>query len=380
MESAFMAVSRDKFPTLFVMFLAALSSAVTSASPAVALSESSSLQSASDGSAQEISAVRDDAQSLLRASYQTCIDRSDGVTVEMQECIAREYTYHDDKLNRVYRHLRATLARDAANALRDEQRAWLKRMDAECTRDIKEGGQAARLSANDCRVRRTAQRVAELEAMAAASKSPASSEATANGAIGTDGRLVLALGGSAVSIRADACRSIGAELQHCADGVDLTIANAAGRSQLRLPALYINGRATAYRGALTRPADHAGRSIVLADIDRNGRDDIAVWTGTRGANGAASYDVYLASGKGYALNRELSALTIGKNGLFVLDGGRLVTTSKSGCCIHSVQTYALRGGKPVLIEEVVKDATENPAKPKITTSRLVDGKMRVVDR
>jgi uncharacterized protein YecT (DUF1311 family) len=380
MESVFMSASKHKLATLFVMLLATLSSALASASPATTLSASSLVQSASDGPAQEASAVRDDAQALLRASYQACIDRSDGVTVKMQECIAIEYTYHDDKLNRVYRYLRTTLDQSAANTLRDEQRAWLKRMDAECTRNIKEGGQAARLSANDCRVGRTAQRVAELEAIAAASKLTASSEATADGAVGTDGGLVLTLGGSTLSIRADACRSIGAELQHCADGVEISIANAAGRSRLRLPTLYVNARATAYRGALTRPADQAGRSIVLADIDRNGRDDIAVWTGIRGANGAASYDVYLASGKGYALNRELSVLTVGKNGLFVLDGSRLVTTSKSGCCIHSVQTYALRSGKPVLIEETVKDATQNAAEPKVTTRRLVDGKMRVVDR
>ena len=336
--------------------------------------------SRADSAEHDLALAKSDAEALLRASYRDCLDKAGGVTPRMQECIGREYTYHDDKLNRVYRRLRATLAKGTADTLRDEQRAWLKRMDTDCAWNAKEEGQAGRIRANACRVRRTAERAAELEAMFTAPKSVVVPETTADGAIGTEGRLALDLGGARISIKSDACRSISSTLQYCAEGVELSIANAAGQSSLRINALYVNAHATGYRGALAKPADQAGRSIVLADIDRNGREDIAVWTGTRGANGAASYDIYLASDKGYARSLELSALTVGKNGLFVLDGDRLVTTSKSGCCIHAAQKYALRRGKAVLIEEVVEDSTENAAVPKITRRRLVDGRMRVVDQ
>ncbi len=340
------------------------------------------IQTSTNGSAEDrLVLAESNTDTLLRASYRDCLDKAGGVTPEMQACIGREYAYHDDKLNRVYRRLRATLPKEAADALRDEQRAWLKRMEADCIWNDKEEGQAGRIRANACRVRRTAERAAELDAMAAASKSAGMSETMADGAIGADGRLDLDLGDRRISIRSGSCRNIGPSLQHCTDGVELRVGNAAKQqSSLRINALYVNARATAYRGALAKPADQAGRSIVIADIDRNGRDDIAVWTGTRGANGAASYDVYLASNKGYVRSAALSALTVGKNGLFVLDGDRLVATSKSGCCMHSIEKYTLRRGKPVLVEDTVEDSTENAAAPKITTRRLIDGNMRVVER
>jgi hypothetical protein len=156
--------------------------------------------------------------------------------------------------------------------------------------------------------------------------------------------------------------------------------DAGGTSRrLQVNTLYLNSAATAYRGPLDDVADRTGRTLVLADFDRDGREDIALWTGKRGANGAASYEVYLADGTGYRRNAALSALTDGANGLFTIESGQLVRSSKSGCCLHTTQRYAVRDGAPVLIEEVVEDATGNRAAPRITTRRLIEGRMQTVD-
>jgi len=322
-------------------------------------------------------------EELLRPSFGACMRGAGGATPAMQDCIAEEYTHQDGRLNTAYRTLRGRLPQAESRALLAAQRAWIKRRDAECAWDATTEGQAQRLVANDCMLRMTAIRAAELEAAtadgAASTALPAADiEVSADGALGADGRLRLALSGVDVDIDAAGCREHSASVQHCTGGVRLTVSADGQPRELRADALYLNDRATAYRGPLDDPADRAGRSIVIADMDRDGREDIALWTGTRGANGAASYDVYLAGADGYRLDAALSALTQGANGLFTLDDGQLVRMSKSGCCIHATARYAWRDGKPVLVEEVVEDATADRASPTVTTRRRIDGRMQTV--
>ena len=105
------------------------------------------------------------ADAPLRPSFEACIRNSGGVVPDMQDCIAGEYVFHDDRLNAAFRRLRAGLPATDADALRDAQRDWLKRRDAECTWDAATEGQGQRLAANECSLRWTAIRAAELEAM-----------------------------------------------------------------------------------------------------------------------------------------------------------------------------------------------------------------------
>lgn len=340
----------------------------------------------------------------LRPAFSVCMQSAGGATPAMQDCIAQEYRHQDDRLNAAYRSARAALPAAEAKALLDAQRAWIARRDGECTWDAASEGQGQRLAANDCLLRMTALRAAELEAIAtgaapaaggsapgaasipgsragssAASGAASGAESRADAAADSEGRLRLMLGDAGVRVDAEDCNAETASLQRCSGGARVSVTSGGVTRELRVDSLYLNSRTTAYRGPLDDPADRAGRSIVIADIDRDGREDIALWTGTRGANGAASYDVYLASAAGYRRDAALSALTEGANGLFTLDDGRLVRMSKSGCCLHTTARYEWRDGRPLLVEEVVEDATAGRASPVVTTRRRIDGRMQTVD-
>ncbi|WP_252255721.1 lysozyme inhibitor LprI family protein [Lysobacter capsici] len=101
-------------------------------------------------------------QNVLRPSYDKCLDATGGVTPEIQDCIAEEYDFQDDRLNKVYQSLLAKLPKEDQEALRVEQRKWVSKRDAEC--EIDSGaGQGQRLEANDCLLEMTAKRASELE-------------------------------------------------------------------------------------------------------------------------------------------------------------------------------------------------------------------------
>lgn len=207
---------------------------------------------------------------------------------------------------------------------------------------------------------------------------PMPQEWTADGAVDALGRLALDLGGTTVAVEA-ACSSETTSLQRCATAtVRVEVPGAAPRT-VAVETLMVNARATAYRGPLDDAGDRAGRSIVLSDVNADGVEDLALWTGTLGANGAASYDVFLAEPEAFRESPALSRLTEGANGLFTVESGALVRTSKSGCCIHTTERFELQDGQPLLVESVTEDSTENRETPKVTVQRRVDGRMRDVE-
>jgi hypothetical protein len=224
-----------------------------------------------------------------------------------------------------------------------------------------------------------------VEASVAVAENDVSSATTAptisNAVLDAEGRLRVAVGDMRFDVRANDCDEVSSVLSVCANGAELTVDDSGDTQILRPAGLHLNARSTAYRGPLDNSVRAASPSIVVSDIDGDGDEDLAVRTGTRGAYGAASYEIYLhdAARRDFVLSREFSELTVGKNGLFSIEAGKLYTSSKSGCCVHSRQTYAVKNGKPELIEETVEDATANRASPSVVVRRLVDGKMQVVD-
>lgn len=102
----------------------------------------------------------------VRPSYKACLDKSGGVTVAMRDCADAEYKYQDDRLNSVYRALRAKLDKGGAARLLDEQRGWIAKKDKQCEVD-KDGGTAALIVSDDCSVEITAKRAVELESQLA---------------------------------------------------------------------------------------------------------------------------------------------------------------------------------------------------------------------
>lgn len=98
----------------------------------------------------------------LRPGFDICMDASDGVTVKMNSCLAKEFDYQDKRLNTAYQALRKSLSDKDRLALRDEERTWIKTRDAKCAPD-KDGGTAALLVSGDCALTQTAERATELE-------------------------------------------------------------------------------------------------------------------------------------------------------------------------------------------------------------------------
>jgi len=99
----------------------------------------------------------------LRLDYNQCLKASRGVTLAMNNCIGSEYDFQDKRLNAAYKALRQSMPDAQRAALRDQERAWIADRDKACAPPT-DGGTADMLGANECRLDRTAERAAELEA------------------------------------------------------------------------------------------------------------------------------------------------------------------------------------------------------------------------
>ena len=321
----------------------------------------------------------------LREAYATCLQAAGGVDSAMQDCIGNEYEYQDGRLNAAYAKLKRSLGASEMAGLRTEQRGWIAGRDAKCVWDAKTEGSAQRLQANQCRLDATALRAGELEGMLPGGGGGGAAEAKtrieANAAPDESGRMTLSAGNMRFALTAPSCRLVSDGLSVCEGNVQLIATPADGASQTLRPAtLYLNDRATLYRGAVAQRDRRASQSIIVSDVNGDGRDDLALWTGTRGGYGGASYDIYLsdAAGKTFARSAAFSELTVGRDGFFTIVDGRIRTSAKSGCCLHTEEFHVVEKNAPKLVERIVEDATANRAAPTRTVSKLVDGRMREV--
>lgn len=99
----------------------------------------------------------------LTQQYQTCMDKSDGATQNMVECIDAEVRRQDARLNKAYKELMTDLTAPRIKRLQDAQRAWLKFRDSNCAFYYDpEGGTIARVNAVTCMMNLTASRAKEL--------------------------------------------------------------------------------------------------------------------------------------------------------------------------------------------------------------------------
>jgi uncharacterized protein YecT (DUF1311 family) len=104
------------------------------------------------------------ADNEMSKEYLTCIDKSNGVTSEMLDCISAELMRQDARLNENYKRLMSKLSAKRKEGLREAQRAWVKFRDANCGFYYDpDGGSAARLASNNCILSATANRATELK-------------------------------------------------------------------------------------------------------------------------------------------------------------------------------------------------------------------------
>jgi uncharacterized protein YecT (DUF1311 family) len=100
----------------------------------------------------------------LTKPFGVCMDKADGVTQNMVECIDAEIKRQDARLNKAYKALVADLNPERKKQLLAAQRAWLKFRDTNCAFYFDpEGGTIARVLAVDCLMTMTASRATELE-------------------------------------------------------------------------------------------------------------------------------------------------------------------------------------------------------------------------
>jgi hypothetical protein len=124
-------------------------------------------------------------------------------------------------------------------------------------------------------------------------------------------------------------------------------------------------------------------SFVFDDFNFDGREDLAVCNGRDSGYGGPSYTVFLFDARAgrFKESRALSRLAEGEYlGLFFTDAKRRTLTaySKGGCCYHETKVFRVARDRPVLVEQVIEDATPWGGAPEgyalITTKRKVRGR------
>jgi len=99
--------------------------------------------------------------------YSACLEKANGITAEMINCMLAETRRQDARLNENYKKLLSKLATERKNALIEAQRAWIRFRDTNCGFYADpEGGSAARMAANECILNATADRAKELQLLA----------------------------------------------------------------------------------------------------------------------------------------------------------------------------------------------------------------------
>jgi uncharacterized protein YecT (DUF1311 family) len=100
----------------------------------------------------------------MTQAYATCLAQSNGVTLEMINCMLAETRRQDARLNENFKKLISELGTERKKALVEAQRAWINFRDTNCGFYADpEGGSAARMAANECILNSTVDCAKELQ-------------------------------------------------------------------------------------------------------------------------------------------------------------------------------------------------------------------------
>ena len=139
----------------------------------------------------------------LTNQFTVCMDKSDGVTNNMLDCIEAETKRQDIRINKAYKEVMGELSPERKKQLQNAQRAWISYRDANCGFYFDpDGGTSARVNSNSCFMTETASRSKELEALSGNSPppteqsnlSPPQAQALAPRNLSTAERLAIQLG------------------------------------------------------------------------------------------------------------------------------------------------------------------------------------------
>ncbi len=96
--------------------------------------------------------------------FSDCMDKTEGVKIELLNCIEAETKIQDARLNKGYKEVMAQLSAPRKKQLQEAQRAWVKYRDANCGFYADpDGGMMSSINSSDCLMSATASRAKEVE-------------------------------------------------------------------------------------------------------------------------------------------------------------------------------------------------------------------------
>lgn len=125
-------------------------------------------------------------------------------------------------------------------------------------------------------------------------------------------------------------------------------------------------------------------AVNVGDFNFDGMEDVALCDGTNGGYGMPSYRVYLSNraAKKFVYDAAFSKLGT-QLGMFEVDKTKKVLRvfSKSGCCWHQTEEFAVVANQPKKVFEEIEDATiADETKILVTTKKLINGKWQTTSK
>jgi hypothetical protein len=112
--------------------------------------------------------------------------------------------------------------------------------------------------------------------------------------------------------------------------------------------------------------------VIYEDFDLDGRRDLAIMDGQKSCYHGPSFQIFVREGKGFKKSRAFTRLAQEEYcGMFQVDRAekRIYTMTKSGCCWHRYDSYAVVKRAPVLLESVEESAVDGSYLRRATRGR-----------
>ncbi|SHF72997.1 hypothetical protein SAMN05444377_11726 [Flavobacterium fontis] len=117
--------------------------------------------------------------------------------------------------------------------------------------------------------------------------------------------------------------------------------------------------------------------ILYEDYNFDGVKDFAIMDGQNSCYHGPSFQIYLATNKGFKQNPEYTELAHGYCGMFDIDHKTktISTMTKSGCCWHEYSEFKVKDNKPYPIKIVEEGLSPTGITWDIEEQNLIKGKM-----
>jgi len=117
-----------------------------------------------------------------------------------------------------------------------------------------------------------------------------------------------------------------------------------------------------------------GPLFLVEDFDFDGREDFAIREGHSGPYGSPTYSIFLFSVAAGVFLRSSALSDVAEQSLgqLTLDASNhtLRIASKSGCCVHWFEWYAIEDGQPRLVKRETNDDSGAGGRPCTVTTEL----------